>query len=129
MAGSFSKAALGRELTAHRILDPTPNHKVLNQTLATLHRLLPETAAVEIERSWAGYIDMTPDMLPAIDALGQPSGLVLATGFSGHGFGMGPIVGRLVAELIQSGKPSLNLDAFRFGRFHDGTKLTPHTVV
>ncbi|MDP7546902.1 MAG: FAD-binding oxidoreductase [Alphaproteobacteria bacterium] len=127
--GSFSKAALGRELTTHRILDPTPNHKVLKQTLAGLHRLLPATAKVEIDRSWAGYIDMTPDMLPTIGAAGAPSGLVLATGFSGHGFGMGPIVGRLVAELIQRGEPSLNLDAFRFSRFHDGSKLTPHSVV
>ncbi len=129
LAGSFSKAALGRELTTHRILDPTPNHKVLNQTLAALHRLLPATAEVRIDRSWAGYIDMTPDMLPAIDAVGEPSGLVLATGFSGHGFGMGPIVGRLVSELILNGEASLDLSAFRFGRFHDGTKLTPHTVV
>lgn len=129
LTGSFSKAALGRELTTHRILDPTPNHKVLNQTLAALHRLLPATAEVRIDRSWAGYIDMTPDMLPAIDAIGEPSGLVLATGFSGHGFGMGPIVGRLVSELILNGEPSLDLSAFRFGRFHDGTKLTPHSVV
>ena len=72
---------------------------------------------------------MTPDMLPTIGAVDQPSGLVLATGFSGHGFGMGPIVGRLLAELIQNGEPSLNLDAFRFSRFHDGSKLTPHSVV
>ena len=129
MAGSFSKAALARELTTHRILDPEPNHKVLNQTLANLHRLLPNTAEVEIDRTWAGYIDMTPDMLPTIDAVDHPAGLVLATGFSGHGFGMGPIVGRLVAELIQNGEASLNLDAFRFSRFHDGTKLTPHSVV
>ena len=129
LAGSFSKAALARELTSHRILNPTPNHQVLNETLAQLHRLLPQTAEVSIDRSWAGYIDMTPDMLPTIDAVDRPSGLVLATGFSGHGFGMGPIVGRLVAELIQSGQPSLSLDAFRFGRFDDGSKLTPHSVV
>ena len=127
--GSFSKAALARELTTHRILDPEPNHKVLNRTLAQLRRLLPEVAMVEIDRSWAGYIDMTPDMLPTIGAAGTPSGLVLATGFSGHGFGMGPIVGRLVSELILRGEPSLNLDAFRFSRFHDGSKLTPHSVV
>ncbi|NQV58045.1 MAG: FAD-binding oxidoreductase, partial [Alphaproteobacteria bacterium] len=129
LGGSFSKAALARELTTYRILDPEPNHKVLKHVLSELHRLLPNTAAVEIERSWAGYIDMTPDMLPTLDALEQPSGLVLATGFSGHGFGMGPIVGRLIAELIQGGKPSLDLHAFRFSRFSDGTKLTPHSVV
>ncbi len=129
LGGSFSKAALAKELTTHRILDPEPNHKVLNHVLSELHRLLPDTATVEIERSWAGYIDMAPDMPPTLDALDQPSGLVLATGFSGHGFGMGPIVGRLISELIQNGKPSLDLKAFRFSRFSDGTKLTPHSVV
>jgi len=97
--------------------------------LSELRRLLPATATVEIERKWGGYVDMAPDMLPTLDALDQPSGLVLATGFSGHGFGMGPIVGRLISELIQKGKPSLDLHAFRFSRYSDGTKLTPHSVV
>jgi glycine/D-amino acid oxidase-like deaminating enzyme len=129
MGGSFSKAALAKELTRHRILNPEPNHTVLNDALAKLHRLLPQTAKVKIDFSWAGYIDMAPDMLPTLDTLDSPSGLVLATGFSGHGFGMGPIVGRLISELILRGEPSLNLDAFRFGRFSDGTKLTPHSVV
>jgi glycine/D-amino acid oxidase-like deaminating enzyme len=68
-------------------------------------------------------------MLPTIDALDDPRGLVLATGFSGHGFGMGPIVGRLVSELILDGEPSLDLSAFRFGRFSDGSELTPFAVV
>ena len=129
LGGSFSKSALTKELTTHRILDPEPNHKVLNHVLSELRRLLPDTAAVEIERKWAGYVDMAPDMLPTLDALDQPSGLVLATGFSGHGFGMGPIVGRLISELILRGKPSLDLHAFRFSRYSDGTKLTPHSVV
>jgi glycine/D-amino acid oxidase-like deaminating enzyme len=129
LGGSFSKSALAKELTTHRILDPEPNHKVLKHVLSELHRLLPDTATVEIERSWAGYIDMAPDMLPTLDALTVPSGLVLATGFSGHGFGMGPITGRLISELVLRGKPSLDLKAFRFSRFSDGTKLTPHSVV
>lgn len=127
--GRFSKAALRRELTSHRILDPEPNHASLDRTLAELKRLMPAFAEVEIDRSWAGYIDFTPDMLPTIDRLDDPAGLVLATGFSGHGFGMGPIVGRLVSELILDGKPSLDLSAFRFSRFSDGSKLTPYAVV
>jgi len=127
--GSFSKSALAKELTRHRVLNPAPNHTVLNDALVKLHRLLPQTAEVKIDFSWAGYIDMAPDMLPTLDTIDSPSGLVLASGFSGHGFGMGPIVGRLISELIQRGKPSLNLDAFRFSRFSDGTKLTPHSVV
>jgi len=129
MGGSFSKAALGRELRRHRILNPKPNQKVLNEALNKLHQFLPQTTEVKIDFSWAGYIDMAPDMLPTLDALDSPSGLILATGFSGHGFGMGPIVGRLISELILNGEPSLDLAAFRFSRFSDGTNLTPHSVV
>ena len=79
--------------------------------------------------SWAGYIDMTPDLLPVLDRLDQPSGLVLATGFSGHGFGLGPAVGKVVSELVVDGKPSLDLHALRFARFADGTRLQANTVV
>jgi glycine/D-amino acid oxidase-like deaminating enzyme len=128
-AGRFSRRALARELMQYRVLDPVPNRAVLDRSLARLKELMPAFADVEIERTWAGYIDMTPDLLPAIDRLDDPAGLVLATGFSGHGFGMGPIVGRLVSELIVDGKPSLNLDAFRFARFGDGSRLVPYSAV
>ena len=126
--GRFSKAALARELTRHRILDPAPNLAVLRETLKKLKQCLPAAKDVEIERSWGGYIDLTPDLLPTIDRLESPSGLVLATGFSGHGFGMGPIVGKLVSELIIDGEASLDLSAFRFSRFSDGSKLEPFST-
>ncbi len=127
-AGRFSRRAFARELMRHRMLDPTPNRRMLARTLADIHRLLPATGAVRIDRSWAGYIDMTPDLLPALDRLDRPAGLILATGFSGHGFGLGPIVGRLVSELALDGAPSLDLSAFRYARFHDGSKLVAHSV-
>jgi glycine/D-amino acid oxidase-like deaminating enzyme len=56
-------------------------------------------------------------------------GLVLATGFSGHGFAMGPIAGRLVAELIVDGKTSLDLTGFRFSRFAEGAVGKPRNVL
>ena len=96
---------------------------------ADLQRMLPQAAGARIDFSWAGYIDMTPDLLPALDRLDEPAGLVLATGLSGHGFGMGPVVGKLVSELVVDGRASMDLAAFRFSRFSDGSTLTPHTVV
>ena len=72
---------------------------------------------MRVVESWAGYIDMTPDQLPVIDRLDRPEGLVLATGFSGHGFGMGPIAGRLTAELVMDGRASMDIAALRFARF------------
>jgi glycine/D-amino acid oxidase-like deaminating enzyme len=56
-------------------------------------------------------------------------GFVLATGFSGHGFAMGPIAGRLVAELIVDGKTSLDITGFRFSRFAEGAIGRPRNVL
>lgn len=127
--GHFSKEALERELVRYRTLDPEPNHAVLDAALAELKRAIPAVGDAGMQKSWAGYIDMTPDLLPVIEAQHNPRGLVIATGFSGHGFGMGPIVGKLVAQIIAVGEPSLDLSAFRFGRFHDGSDLTAGTAV
>jgi glycine/D-amino acid oxidase-like deaminating enzyme len=55
--------------------------------------------------------------------------LVLATGFSGHGFGMGPIVGKLVSEVIVDDNPSLDISALRFSRFQKGFSRKPSQVV
>ncbi|WP_417520162.1 NAD(P)/FAD-dependent oxidoreductase [Minwuia sp.] len=127
--GHFSQTALERELVRYRTLDPEPNHKVLEGALAELKRAVPALGDIRMAKSWAGYIDMTPDLLPVIEAMDTPKGLVVATGFSGHGHGMGPIVGRLVSEIIADGQPSLDLSAFRFSRFHDGSDLSAATAV
>jgi glycine/D-amino acid oxidase-like deaminating enzyme len=102
---------------------------VLRQVLEDVQAALPAAAHARIERSWAGYIDMSPDMLPTLDRLEHPAGLVIATGFSGHGFGLGPAAGEAVAELVLDGRAAIDLDAFRYRRFHDGSDLRPHTVV
>ena len=112
-----------------RTLDPPPNPTRVANALATLRQTFPHMGAVSVVRSWAGYIDFTPDMLPVIDRLETPAGFILATGFSGHGFGMGPIAGRLAAELALDGRASLDTDAFRFARFSDGTRLEPRNVI
>jgi glycine/D-amino acid oxidase-like deaminating enzyme len=100
-----------------RVLDPTPSGRLIAGALTDLKRAFPNLGDVRVAESWAGYIDMTPDQLPVIDRLDRPDGLVLATGFSGHGFGMGPIAGRLTAELVLDGRASMDIAALRFGRF------------
>ena len=84
---------------------------------------------LRITETWAGYIDATPDALPVIGPADRPAGFVFATGFSGHGFGLGPIAGRLVAELVTDGKPSLDIRGFRFSRFAEGAIGEPRSVL
>ena len=129
LGGRFSHDAFARELQHFRTLDPEPNHAALRDVLAELKRIVPATAKAQIDHAWAGYIDMTPDLLPVLDRLEQPKGLVLATGFSGHGFGLGPAAGKAVSELVVDGKSSVDLGAMRYSRFADGTPLHPHSVV
>jgi glycine/D-amino acid oxidase-like deaminating enzyme len=67
-------------------------------------------------------IDTLPDIVPVIDAAPVP-GLTVATGMSGHGFGIGPGVGRVVADLVAGRAPGRDLARFRWGRFADGSAV------
>jgi glycine/D-amino acid oxidase-like deaminating enzyme len=114
--------------TWDRALEPEPNPAKVRRALAELRRLFPSIGPLAVTSAWAGYIDATPDAIPVVGEAG-PGGLVVATGFTGHGFAMGPIVGRLVAELVLDGKPSLDLRAFRFSRFAEGAAGKPRSVL
>lgn len=127
--GHFSDAALQNELLRYRVLDPKPNQRALNNGFDQLRAAYPVLKDIKLQTSWAGYIELTPDLLPVIDAVDTPRGMVIATGFSGHGFGMGPIVGKLVSELVAGEEPSHDLHPFRFSRFHDGSIVAPGTAV
>ncbi len=120
---------LSATLKATRILDPAPVAGRVAKAVAGLAKVAPGLGEVRVTRAWAGYIDMTPDFVPVLGPADRPAGLVLATGFSGHGFGMGPIAGRLTAELILTGRPSHDIAAFRLSRFHDGTRIAPRNVI
>jgi glycine/D-amino acid oxidase-like deaminating enzyme len=122
-------AARRDPLVWDRAADPVPNPTKVARSLAELQRVLPSLPRLGIATSWAGYIDATPDMVPVLGEAPGVSGLVLATGFSGHGFAMGPVAGRLVSELIVDGKASLDLAPFRFSRFAEGAIGTPRNVL
>ncbi|RQS38762.1 FAD-binding oxidoreductase [Burkholderia sp. Bp8990] len=108
---------------------PQPNRAHAPRALAKLKAIFPALKDAQIVEAWAGLIDVLPDGIPVIDAPGTPSGLAIATGFCGHGFAMGPIVGRLLAEWVDTGAPSLDLAAFRAGRFADGTMVRPRSML
>jgi glycine/D-amino acid oxidase-like deaminating enzyme len=108
---------------------PQPNRAHAPRALAKLKAIFPALKDAQIVEAWGGLIDVLPDGIPVIDAPGTPSGLAIATGFCGHGFAMGPIVGRLLAEWVDTGEPSLDLSAFRARRFVDGTMVRPRSML
>jgi sarcosine oxidase subunit beta len=84
-------------------------------------QVLPVMADAGVSRIWGGLIDLTPDALPAIDAHTGIDGLVVAAGFSGHGFGIGPITGEILADLALMRQPRFDLSPFRLDRFAGST--------
>jgi glycine/D-amino acid oxidase-like deaminating enzyme len=83
-----------------RILDPSASARELDDGLRKLKAAFPAFSSAVIRQRWAGLIDATPDAIPVISAVDELPGFYVATGFSGHGFGMGPGAGRLMADLI-----------------------------
>ncbi|MFS2222729.1 FAD-binding oxidoreductase [Pantoea sp. B65] len=106
-----------------RVLDPRPEAKVVRAIRQNLVDTLPGLASVAIEQSWGGFIDTMPDAIPVISAIDTRAGLFLATGFSGHGFGIAPGAGQLMADLVTGSMPSVDAHPFRFSRFTDGENI------
>lgn len=89
------------------------------ETIARVSAVLPVLADAEFATAWGGLLDLTPDALPVIDLVPGYDNVVVAAGFSGHGFGIGPVTGRLAADLALGRPPEFDLDAFRFDRLDD----------
>lgn len=106
-----------------RILDPPPNAAMNRQAMAEMAALYPAFRQAKVVQQWGGFIDVTPDVIPYIGSVGALPGLTVATGFSGHGFGIGPAAGRLAAQLAIHETPCVDPAPFRYSRFSDGSAI------
>jgi glycine/D-amino acid oxidase-like deaminating enzyme len=111
-----------------RVLDPVPDRFLLERARAGIAEAFPAFRTVAIAARWAGIIDVTPDAIPVISAVDKLSGLYIATGFSGHGFGIGPGAGRLMADMVMGRPPLVDPTPFRLARFTDGSNPKPHPL-
>ena len=99
------------------------------ELLPTAVRVFPPIEHAGIANMWAGLYEMTPDRHPII-GVSPVEGLILANGFSGHGFQHAPIVGKLLAELIVDGRAhSVDISALGLDRFDRGELIVEDRVV
>jgi glycine/D-amino acid oxidase-like deaminating enzyme len=113
---------------AMRVLDPEPDRFVVDRAQAAVAGAFPLFRNMVVAESWGGMIDVMPDAVPVISPVESLPGFFIATGFSGHGFGIGPGAGKLTADMV-TGDPTLVDPApFRLSRFTDGSNPRPHPL-
>jgi glycine/D-amino acid oxidase-like deaminating enzyme len=110
---------------AVRSLDPPVHQPILQQARESLIQAFPAFHTMKIAESWGGVIDVTPDAIPVISPAPMVPGFFIATGFTGHGFGIAPGAGQLMAELVTGETPVVDPSPFRYNRFTDGTRPAP----
>jgi glycine/D-amino acid oxidase-like deaminating enzyme len=106
-----------------RVLDPEPSAAALREIRAQVDLQLPSLIGIPLAESWAGMIDATPDIVPVMDRVAGIPGFFVAAGFSGHGFGIGPGAGRVMADMVLGNPLGHDVSRFRLSRFTDGSKL------
>jgi len=120
MGGRDEHASFSTEVD-HRFVE--------EELLPTAVRVFPPIERAGIANMWAGLYEMTPDRHPIIGA-SPVDGLILANGFSGHGFQHAPIVGKLLAELIVEGRVhTVDISALGLERFDRGELIVEDRVV
>ncbi|MSP04165.1 MAG: FAD-binding oxidoreductase [Acetobacteraceae bacterium] len=100
-----------------RTYDPKPTRALLDEARATIAGAFPVFGGMQVEAAWAGLIDTTPDQVPVIGEVPYYPGFFISTGYSGHGFGIGPGAGRLTADIVAGDTPVVDPTPFRLSRF------------
>jgi sarcosine oxidase, subunit beta len=86
------------------------------ETLTRAVTIIPALREVPVSTLWGGLIDMTPDGVPVIDHVDGIEGLLVAAGFCGHGFCLGPVSGEILRDLATGSPSRFDLYPFRWGR-------------
>lgn len=122
---SLAKWALDKvtPMERMRILEPHPDDRALDLTHRRAIDLVPEMRERPVTARFAGFIDSTPDSVPGIGEYPQLPGLVLAAGFSGHGFGIGPGAGHLIADIVSGSQPIVDPTPYHPSRFNGSERI------
>ena len=106
-----------------RVLNPEPGDNIVRGIRRNLDAMFPALRNTPIVESWAGMVETTPDVVPVIDAVEALPGFHIATGFSGHGFGLGPGAGKAAAQMLTGATTAVDITPLRLDRFFDGSPI------
>jgi sarcosine oxidase subunit beta len=110
-------------------LDQESSFAFLGLYARALTRTCPTLGKVKVLRQWAGCYDLTPDANPIVGEVDEIEGFFQASGFMGHGFMMAPIMGKLLAEAIETGTTTPLLDRWNLRRFREGKLLSEAMII
>lgn len=96
---------------------PVNNSRTASCICRGIMNYFPILSEAKIVRTWAGWIDECADHVPVISFVEEVPGLILACAFTGHGFGISPMVGTLLSEMVVDKEPSIDLSELRYNRF------------
>ncbi|MDL2264102.1 FAD-binding oxidoreductase [Synergistaceae bacterium OttesenSCG-928-I11] len=88
-----------------------------------LNKLMPATKGIRVVRHWSGLYDMTPDGSPIIGETQEVQNFYHSTGYSGHGFMLGPVAGKILAQHLVGQKPDIDFSMLDYKRFERGELL------
>jgi tyramine oxidase subunit A len=94
-------------------LNPSSSPRDRRRQLEALGQLVPAVRGSRILRTFAGIIDLVPDLQPVIGAIPGTDNGYVSTGFSGHGYMYGPGACQALARLIVENDPGMDLEPYR----------------
>jgi sarcosine oxidase subunit beta len=111
------------------------SHAFLGRYARSLVRSCPILGNVKVLRQWAGLYDITPDANPIVGEVDEIEHFYQASGFMGHGFMMAPVMGKLIAEYVATGKStsyassSSMFERWNLRRFKEGKLLSEAMII
>jgi len=109
--------------------DQRSSYRFLSLYSRSLLRACPILGSVKVLRQWAGLYDITPDSNPIVGSVDAVNGFFQASGFMGHGFMMAPVIGKLLAEQIATGKVPAVFEPWNLRRFAEGRLLSEGMII
>lgn len=110
-------------------LDQSSSLRFLALYARSLTETVPILGGVRVLRQWSGCYDITPDGNPLVGPVDEVEGLILSSGFMGHGFMMAPIMGELLARHLLHGEEKELFERWNLRRYREGKLLSESMIL